>query len=47
VLRLFEITRLDTTFEIVDSRDAAVAAVRRAGEGQDGRDVLGSSDSAP
>ena len=47
VLRLFEITRLDTTFEIVDSRDAAVAAVRRAGEGQDGRNGPGSSDGAP
>jgi anti-sigma B factor antagonist len=47
VLRLFEITRLDTTFEIVDSREAAVAAVRRAGEGQDGRDGLGSSAGAP
>jgi anti-sigma B factor antagonist len=47
VLRLFEITRLDTTFEIVDSREAAVAAVRRAGEAQDGRGELSSSDGAP
>jgi anti-sigma B factor antagonist len=47
VLRLFEITRLDTTFEIVDSREAAVAAVRRAGDAQDGGAGLGSSTGAP
>jgi anti-sigma B factor antagonist len=47
VLRLFEITRLDTTFEIVDSREAAVAAVRRAGDAQDGDGLGSSSDGAP
>jgi anti-sigma B factor antagonist len=39
VLRLFEITRLDSTFDIFDSRDAALAHVRQPGGG--------SSDGAP
>jgi anti-sigma B factor antagonist len=47
VLRLFEITRLDTTFEIVSSREEALRAVRgdegAQGEGRAG----GSSDGAP
>jgi anti-sigma B factor antagonist len=48
VLRLFEVTRLDTTFEIVRSRDEAVRAVRggdgaQEGGGPDG----GSSAGAP
>jgi anti-sigma B factor antagonist len=47
VLRLFEITRLDTTFEIVSSREAAIAAVRGAGGDQDGVDGPGSSAGAP
>ena len=45
VLRLFEITRLDSTFDILPDRDAAVARVRRA----QGADVTadGSNDGAP
>jgi anti-sigma B factor antagonist len=31
VLRLFEITRLDSTFDIQPSREAALAAVQAAG----------------
>ena len=42
VLRLFEITRLDTTFDIVGSREDAVKAVR--GEPDQ---LGGSSDGAP
>jgi len=42
VLRLFEITRLDTTFDIVGSREDAVKAVRGEPD-QPG----GSSDGAP
>ena len=30
VLRLFEITKLDSTFDIVPDRDAAVARIRQA-----------------
>jgi anti-sigma B factor antagonist len=33
VLRLFEITRLDSTFEIVGDRDAAIAKVREIPKG--------------
>ena len=33
VLRLFEITKLDTTFDIRTSRDEAIAAVRQGGAG--------------
>jgi anti-sigma B factor antagonist len=36
VLRLFEITRLDTTFEIVRTRQDALAAVGGGDAGQDG-----------
>jgi anti-sigma B factor antagonist len=36
VLRLFEITRLDTTFEIVGSRDDALRAVGGGDAAQDG-----------
>ena len=45
VLRLFEITRLDSTFDILPDRDAAIARVRRA----QGADVTadGSNDGAP
>ncbi len=41
VLRLFEITRLDSTFDIAPDRDAAVAKVRRD------QDAAGSSLGAP
>ena len=34
VLRLFEITKLDTTFDIRTSRDEAIAAVRQEGGAQ-------------
>jgi anti-anti-sigma regulatory factor len=44
VLRLFEITRLDTTFDIRPTRDEAVQAVR--GPGSNGT-ADGSSDGAP
>jgi anti-sigma B factor antagonist len=44
VLRLFEITRLDTTFDIRATRDEAVQAVR--GPGWNGA-ADGSSDGAP
>jgi anti-sigma B factor antagonist len=43
VLRLFEITRLDTTFEIVRSREEALRAVGDGEVAQDG----GSSDGPP
>jgi anti-sigma B factor antagonist len=33
VLRLFEITKLDTTFDIRQSREDAIAAVRQDGDG--------------
>jgi anti-sigma B factor antagonist len=47
VLRLFEITRLDTTFDIVRSREEALRAVR-GGEGAQGEGRAGrSSDGAP
>jgi anti-sigma B factor antagonist len=36
VLRLFEITKLDTTFDIQDSRDAALARVQSDGASSDG-----------
>jgi anti-sigma B factor antagonist len=46
VLRLFEITRLDTTFDIVGSRDDALRSVRGpAGDQPDGDG--GSSAGAP
>ena len=41
VLRLFEITRLDSTFDIAPDRDAAVAKIRRD------QDAAGSSLGAP
>ena len=41
VLRLFEITRLDSTFDIAPDRDGAIAKVRRD------QDVAGSSPGAP
>ena len=41
VLRLFEITRLDSTFDILPDRDAAIARVRR------GQAADGSNDGAP
>jgi anti-sigma B factor antagonist len=44
VLRLFEITRLDTTFEIVRSREEALRAV---GRGDGAQDTGGSSGGAP
>jgi anti-sigma B factor antagonist len=44
VLRLFEITRLDSTFDILPDRDAAIARVRR---GQDSGDAAGSTAGAP
>ena len=44
VLRLFEITRLDSTFDILPDRDAAIARVRR---GQDEGSADGSTDGAP
>ena len=44
VLRLFEITRLDTTFDIVGSREDAVKAVRGDAGDQPGG---GNSDGAP
>ncbi len=43
VLRLFEITRLDTTFDIYARRDEALESVRRAYNGAGGA----SSDGAP
>jgi anti-sigma B factor antagonist len=43
VLRLFEITRLDTTFDIHSTRDGALLAVR--GDYDD--EAAGSSDGAP
>ena len=43
VLRLFEITRLDSTFDILPDRDAAIARVRRGQS--DSAD--GSTDGAP
>jgi anti-sigma B factor antagonist len=43
VLRLFEITRLDTTFDIVRSREEAVKGVRGEADQPGG----GSSDGAP
>jgi anti-sigma B factor antagonist len=43
VLRLFEITRLDSTFDIHRSREAALESVRGAYDGAAG----GSSDGAP
>ena len=43
VLRLFEITRLDTTFDIVGSREEAVQGVQSASGDQAGE----SSDGAP
>jgi anti-sigma B factor antagonist len=44
VLRLFEITRLDSTFDILPDREAAVARVRR---GQAAGDAADSTDGAP
>jgi anti-sigma B factor antagonist len=44
VLRLFEITRLDTTFDIHATRDGALMAVRDA---YDDAEADGSSDGAP
>jgi anti-anti-sigma factor len=44
VLRLFEITRLDTTFDIYATREEALASVRG---GYDGADSAGSSAGAP
>lgn len=44
VLRLFEITRLDSTFDILPDRETAIARVRR-GQGVAGAD--GSADGAP
>jgi anti-sigma B factor antagonist len=36
VLRLFEITRLDSTFDILPTREEAIARVRRADDPADG-----------
>jgi anti-sigma B factor antagonist len=49
VLRLFEITRLDSTFDIFGERPAALAHVHAAGGGSDGAspDAAGSSGGAP
>jgi anti-sigma B factor antagonist len=44
VLRLFEITRLDTTFDIRPDVDAAIASVRN---GSDGQAAGGSTAGAP
>ena len=44
VLRLFEITRLDSTFDILPDRETAIARVRR---GQDAAKADGSTDGAP
>jgi anti-sigma B factor antagonist len=43
VLRLFEITRLDSTFDILPDREAAIARVRR---GQDGNGPAGDDPAA-
>jgi anti-sigma B factor antagonist len=44
VLRLFEITRLDSTFDILPDRDTAIARVRR---GQGAAEADASVDGAP
>ena len=44
VLRLFEITRLDSTFDILPDRETAIARVRR---GQGVAEADGSADGAP
>jgi anti-sigma B factor antagonist len=41
VLRLFEITRLDSTFDILPDRDAAIARVRRGQEAGAGDSTAG------
>ena len=47
VLRLFEITRLDTTFDIHATREVALESVRRAANGTPGDQGAGSSGGAP
>jgi hypothetical protein len=44
VLRLFEITRLDSTFDILPDREAAIARVRR---GQGAVEADGNAGGAP
>ena len=47
VLRLFEITRLDTTFDIHATREEALESVRRTANGAPGGQEAGSSGGAP
>ena len=39
MLRLFEITRLDSTFDIAPTRDEAIERVQRNGNGAGGSDA--------